>query len=47
MAVREKNQNIEKDGNLLPQNIEAEEALKKSTEPWFVEHVYSKLIEKM
>ena len=24
-----------------------EEALKKSTEPWFVEHVYSKLIEKM
>ena len=23
-----------------------EEALKKSTEPWFVEHVYSKLIEK-
>ena len=25
----------------------AEEALKKSTEPWFVEHVYCKLIEKM
>ena len=24
-----------------------EEALEKSTEPWFVEHVYSKLIEKM
>ena len=24
-----------------------EEALKKSTEPWFAEHVYSKLIEKM
>ena len=24
-----------------------EEALKKSTEPWFVEHVYGKLVEKM
>ena len=24
-----------------------EEALEKSTEPWFVEHVYSKLLEKM
>lgn len=24
-----------------------EEALEKSTEPWFVEHVYSKLVEKM
>ena len=24
-----------------------EEALEKSTEPWFVEHIYSKLIEKM
>ena len=24
-----------------------EEALKKSTEPWFVEHIYSKLLNKM
>ena len=27
--------------------INPEDALEKSTEPWFVEHIYSKLIKKM
>ena len=38
---------IKEDENSGVAWFSSEEALKKSTEPWFVEHVYSKLIDKM
>lgn len=45
--VKEEAVSIKADENSGVAWFSPEEALKKSTEPWFVEHVYSKLIEKM
>lgn len=45
--VKEEAVSIKSDENSGVAWFSPEEALKKSTEPWFVEHVYSKLIEKM
>ena len=45
--VKEEAVSIKSDENSGVAWFSPEEALKKSTEPWFAEHVYSKLIEKM
>ena len=45
--VKEEAVSIKADENSGVAWFSPEEALKKSTDPWFVEHVYSKLIEKM
>ena len=46
-ADSEESVSIKEDENSGVAWFTAEEALKKSTEPWFVEHVYGKLVEKM
>ena len=45
-ADSEESVSIKADENSGVAWFSPEEALKKSTEPWFVEHVYSKLVEK-
>ena len=45
-ADSEESVSIKEDENSGVAWFAPEEALKKSTEPWFVEHVYSKLVEK-
>ena len=46
-ADSEESVSIKEDENSGVAWFSSEEALKKSTEPWFVEHVYGKLVEKM
>ena len=46
-ADSEESVSIKEDENSGVAWFSPEEALKKSTEPWFVEHVYGKLVEKM
>ena len=46
-ADSEESVSIKEDENSGVTWFSPEEALKKSTEPWFVEHVYGKLVEKM
>ena len=46
-ADSEESVSIKEDENSGVAWLSPEEALKKSTEPWFVEHVYGKLVEKM
>ena len=46
-ADSEESVSIKEDENSGVVWFSPEEALKKSTEPWFVEHVYGKLVEKM
>ena len=46
-ADSEESVSIKEDENSGVAWFTAEEVLKKSTEPWFVEHVYGKLVEKM
>ena len=46
-AVPEEAGSIKADENSGVAWFSPEEALERSTEPWFVEHVYSKLLEKM
>ena len=45
--VKEEAVSIKADENSGVAWFSPEEALERSTEPWFVEHVYSKLLEKM
>lgn len=45
-ADSEETVSVKEDENSGVAWFSPEEALKKSTEPWFVEHVYSKLVEK-
>ena len=46
-ADSEESVSIKEDENSGVAWFSPEEALRKSTEPWFVEHVYGKLVEKM
>ncbi len=46
-ADSEEHVSVKEDENSGVAWFSPEEALKKSTEPWFVERVYGKLVEKM